>query len=101
MPQQPNPNKPNRFEQMVVDDLRRLGRTPKDIARGLRARGIKGRRNNASRCPVAHYLAKQYNTSVSVSHHVLEADPLVFTTPPFIVKFIDAFDKGEFEFLNE
>lgn len=90
-----------KLEAIILRDLRKLGRTPQQIAQTLRRRRIKGQRCRGRSCPIARYLTREYHTIVDVSHRVIVVSPVSVHTPRPIIRFLDRFDRGEYEYLNE
>lgn len=87
--------------------LSTLGTTKATIAHKLSQMGIQGRRESSCYCPVAKYLEKSiigHARCVAGLNHVLVQGykyDVVIKTPPAVVRFIRAFDRGDFPFLEE
>lgn len=85
----------------LLRDLGALGETRAEVAKSLRALGIKGMRRNVVHCPIANYLRhKGYvpdivstnGVGVWVSLDGTTAVVIVVDTPKPIASFIGAFD---------
>ncbi len=82
--------------------LATLGDTPVAVAETLRAKGIKGRPCESSRCPIANWLVTEtgavtveVDSDIYFRHagaHGLWIDP----TPDAVAEFIRRFDEGDF-----
>lgn len=88
-----------------LEALSWLGETVEEIAEGLRARGIKGKRTIANQCPLANYLRVWFpNPSIwqDVSC-VGDEDNYYFyaITPVVPFQFANRFDEGKFPDLIE
>lgn len=83
-----------------LEALSWLGDTVEEVAEGLRARGIKGKKNIANACPLSNYLRIWYpNPSVFVNVSCIseEADYYFLdNTPEPCMSFINSFDCGYF-----
>jgi hypothetical protein len=84
--------------QELNDALIALGETPEQVYANLKAKGITGRPNSCSACPIANYLTKVAGTSILVGEsvadntHMNTTIPIVAKLPKPVKKFIDAFD---------
>lgn len=99
----------SQFDTPFAKAVASLGETPKQVSEALQARGIKGYRQIASRCPIAHYLnacgfphvtvatyAHRYSTSKAEN-----AEEMV-SLPKVVKDWIYDFDNGKYpEFYQE
>ena len=83
-----------------LEALSWLGETVEEVAEGLRARGIKGRRTIANACPLANYLSIWWN-SASVWQDISVCDSandyyFYADNPSVTYQFAQRFDMGYF-----
>lgn len=93
-------------EASLAAKLRRLGSNPKEIARNLKARKIKGLDNSCALCPLANFLAITTRDVASVSVDGLWAVVrnlsgacVRVVLPKACQDFVEAFDDGRFKAL--
>lgn len=96
-------------ESSLKAKLRRLGSTPKAIAKNLKARGIKGTKCDSAHCPLAQFLVSTTKGATSVV--VTGDDAWVYTQgqgftvivdlPKACKDFVKSFDSGKFANLVE
>lgn len=91
----------DKFQFMVLEDLKALGKSQTAIAAGLKKRKIKGYRHVDSSCPVANYLADEYDADASVGNDSITINGVTVATPKTITAFISAFDAGKYPDLEE
>ena len=78
-----------------LEALSWLGETVEEIAEGLRARKIQGRKSDADSCPLANYLSIFWPDSrICVGGRVLFIDDVQFTGQDALGEFVGRFDSG-------
>lgn len=89
----------------AVECLQVLGSTPGEVAASLEARGIKGHKRKACRCPLSNYLKAQgFELPIVGKDTVITGDgikDLVSLLPPACSAFVTAFDDGNYPELVE
>ena len=81
----------------VRDFLRRLGKTPEEVAKKLAKRGIKGRRRSHCSCPIANALTARFSRQCTMSRIAAGVPGVCLTDAPQAVRdFVGDFDKGKF-----
>lgn len=83
-----------------LEALSWLGETVEEVAEGLRARGIKGKRSRAGECPLACYLTTWWHQAhVWRSYGVADENGVwgeIRLTPVRLFEFTQQFDNGSF-----
>lgn len=88
--------KPAPTRRQVRDFLRRLGKTPEEVAKKLAKRGFKGRRQRHYYCPVAKALKARFGEGCSMRRDAAALPGMVVEAPEAVKGFVLAFDKGQF-----
>jgi len=90
-------------EEVLIQVLEGLGSSSEEIFTFMIARGIKGRREYSTDCPVARFLKEDgyASSTVSVKKWVTKADALTVGTPPAVREFICDFDHNRYPSLVE
>lgn len=95
----------DKFQEMVVNDLKKLGKTADQVAESLVKAKVKGNKLNGNGCPLANWFVKSYKVdTVSVAVGDIEVNGVSLSTPAIpkaIDKFIDRFDDGHYPNLEE
>ena len=80
------------------------GLEPDDIAKALAGLGIRGKRRQSCRCPLARYLEEATGARVHVNcfaAHWSEDRGGRWMLPPSLGDFVSAFDRGDYPELEE
>lgn len=96
----------DKFQKLLLEDLRSLGNGPTQVAATLWSRRIRGDRNKPNSCPIAKWLKKEYGAEAQVgavmeypdfeSVDEVKVNGVVVRMPRAIIQFIIKFDKGDY-----
>ncbi len=81
--------------------LESLGNTPDAIADKLTAMGIRGEREDCRNCPLANYLTLNGFEKVTIETTELKIGDDDAVMPHACRSFVDAFDEGKYDELND
>ena len=86
----------DKFQKMLLEDLKKLGTGTTAIAISLRRRGIKGGIEDSNSCPLARYLTQEYGADVEVTDDDITVGGVTLSPPTCVRKFVAKFDNGDY-----
>lgn len=90
------------FQKQVDKAVKKLGKTPQQMAKSLQTRKIKGHAGDPNSCPLANYLMREFGVDTAdVSDEGVSANGVEIPATSVVNKFIVLFDAGKFPKLEE